>query len=179
MIQRNEVKLLDLHARTIWRPDGGSRPLRIVGRRRRDLIFIDTKEVLAFEAANRLTFVHCTNGRFDIDASLRELEAVFQPSLLRTHRNWLVHSIHVRELRRCAEECVLLVAEGGLRGVEVPVAVAYQRAVREALLAGTIGLRTRAQRSLAEWEDDGLAPPPGPLPQCEHDDGSAAAVATA
>ncbi|HXX68786.1 MAG TPA: LytTR family DNA-binding domain-containing protein [Polyangiaceae bacterium] len=178
MSQRSEIKLLDPQSQTLWRPVAGSRPLRVVGRRRRDLIFIDTKAVLAFEAANRLTFVHCTSGRFDIDASLRELEAVLEPILLRTHRNWLVHSIHVRELRRSSEECVLFVAESGARGIEVPVAVAYQRAVREALLTGTIGLRPRAQRSVADWDDDGLAPTRDALPQDEGGS-SNAAVATA
>jgi two-component system, LytTR family, response regulator LytT len=142
MIQRHEIDLLDSQSQTVWRPVGGSKPLRVVGRRRRDLIFIDTKEVLAFEAANRLNFVHCTTGRFDLDISLREVEAALEPSLLRTHRNWLVHSINVRELRRCSDEYVLLVARGASREIEVPVANTHQRAVREALLAGTIGVRT-------------------------------------
>lgn len=167
MIRRNEVELLNSQSEPLRQPIAGSKPIRVVGRRCRDLIFIGTKEVLAFEAANRLTYVHCTRGRFDIDTSLKELQATFEPSFLRTHRNWLVHSIYVRELRYGGQECVFLVAESAARGVEVPVACGYRRAVHEALLAGTIGLRPRAQRSFAEWNGGGQAPPGGPVRQSE------------
>jgi two-component system, LytTR family, response regulator LytT len=161
MVQPNELEqdFVDpAHTQTRWRVPGASKPLRVVGRRRRDLIFIESKEVLAFEAASRLTFVHCTSGRFDLDLSLKELEALLEPNLLRTHRNWLVHSVHVREMRRCSEGCVLLVAGGGSTGIEVPVATAYLRTVREALLVGTVGLRTRSQRPGAHWDPASVSP---------------------
>jgi hypothetical protein len=161
MVQPNELgqdSVDPAHSQAGWRSSGASKPVRVVGRRRRDLIFIDRKEVLAFEAASRLTFVHCTSGRFDLDLSLKELEVLLEPNLLRTHRNWLVHSVHVREMRRCSEGCVLFVAGGGAPGIEVPVATAYLRTVRETLLVGTVGLRTRSQRLGAQWDPAGVSP---------------------
>ncbi len=127
-----------------------SPPVRLVGRRRGDLIFIDAVDVWAFEAAGRLTFVHCTDGRFDLDISLKELEALLGASILRPHRNWLVYTAHVREWRRCPERSVLVVGgRAGMAGVgiEVPIAPDRLPAVRDALLAGAVGLRRRAPRS--------------------------------
>lgn len=135
------------------RPGAPSGQLRLVGRRRGDLIFIDLADVWAFEAADRLTFVHCTSGRFDLDVSLRELESLLGASLLRPHRNWLVYRDQVREWRRSSERSVLVVGAhfgaGGAAAIEVPVAPDRLPAVRDALLAGAVGLRRRAPRSMS------------------------------
>jgi len=127
--------------------------------------------VLAFEAANRLTFVHATSGRFDLDLSLKELETLIEPTPLRTHRNWLVQSVHVRELRRCSDGCVLFVAGGSAPGIEVPVATAYLREVRETLLVGTVGLRTRAPRPDSPWDPEHVSS------LCDNDERTVAATA--
>ncbi|MGD0678354.1 MAG: LytTR family DNA-binding domain-containing protein [Polyangiaceae bacterium] len=126
--------------------------VRVVGRRRGSLVFIDATEVWAFEAANRLTFVHCASGRFDLDVSLKELEAVLGSTMMRPHRNWLVPSAHVREWRRYPDRSVLFVGDlagSDGRGLEVPVAADRFQAVRDALLAGTVGLRRRLPPSVS------------------------------
>src|SRR5216683_2125515 len=71
------------------RPERHSGPLRVVARRKRNLIFLDPREIWAFEAADRLTFVHSRQGRFDIDLTLATIESSFGRALTRIHRNWL------------------------------------------------------------------------------------------
>ena len=95
-------------------------------------------EVWAFEAAERLAFVHTTRGRFDVDLSLTAVKASFGRSLLRVHRNWLVNADHVQELEGARSETQLLV--GDLR---VPVARERAQAVRDTLMRGTLGIRSR------------------------------------
>jgi DNA-binding LytR/AlgR family response regulator len=113
-------------------------PVRIVVRRKRALVFLRLEEVWAFEAAERLAFVHSSRGKFDVDLSLSAVEASFGRSLLRVHRNWLVSADHVKELEGAGSETELLV--GDLR---VPVARERAQAVREALMQGTLGIRAR------------------------------------
>jgi DNA-binding LytR/AlgR family response regulator len=119
-------------------------PARIVARRRSGLVFLQLEEVWAFEAEDRLTFVHTPHGRFDVDLSLAAIEASFGRSLLRVHRRWLVNAAHVRLLDRQDGESELLVGGGlgdGAQGVRVPVARERAAEVKAALLAGTTGLR--------------------------------------
>lgn len=113
-------------------------PVRIVVRRKRALVFLRLEEVWAFEAAERLAFVHSSRGKFDVDLSLSAVEASFGRTLLRVHRNWLVNADHVKELEGAGSETELLV--GDLR---VPVARERAQAVREALMQGTLGIRAR------------------------------------
>src|ERR1700687_4789915 len=40
---------------------------RVVARRKKNLVFLEPKKVWAFEAAERLTFVHSPEGKFAID----------------------------------------------------------------------------------------------------------------
>jgi DNA-binding LytR/AlgR family response regulator len=119
-------------------PARGHAQPRIVGRRKRALVFLRPDEVWAFEAADRLTYVHSAQGRLDIDLSLSAIEASFGRTLLRVHRNWLVNPTHVRELEGAGSDTELVV--GDLR---VPVARERTTAVRDALLAGALGIRPR------------------------------------
>ncbi len=112
--------------------------LRIVGRRKRALVFVRLDDVWAFEAADRLAYVHAAHGRLDIDLSLSAIEASFGRTLLRVHRNWLVNAVHVRELEGSGADTELLVGE-----LRVPVARERAAAVREALLDNTRGIRPR------------------------------------
>ena len=73
-------------------------PVRVVGRRKRALVFLRVDEVWAFEAAERLAYVHSARGTFDVDLSLAAIEASLGAALVRVHRNWLVNIEHVREL---------------------------------------------------------------------------------
>jgi two-component system response regulator LytT len=119
-------------------------PSRIVARRKRALVFLESHEIWAFEAADRLTFVHSLPGVFDIDLSLAAVEASFGRAFVRAHRNWLVSAAHIKELERDGHETKLFVgaavADAG-KGVWVPVARERSAAVREMLLANATGLR--------------------------------------
>ena len=121
-----------------------SGPSRIVARRKRSLVFLDAPEIWAFEAADRLTFVHTTHGVFDIDLSLAAVEASFGRAFVRVHRNWLVSATHIKELERDGHETKLFVGAGVADagpGVRVPVARERAAAVREMLLTNATGLR--------------------------------------
>lgn len=117
--------------------------LRIVARKKKSLVFLEPAEIWAFEAADRLTFVHTLHGRFDIDLSLAAVEASFGRAFVRTHRNWLVNAEHVKELEREGQETRLFVGAkiGAGEGLSVPVARERAAAVRELLLANTTGLK--------------------------------------
>jgi DNA-binding LytR/AlgR family response regulator len=119
-------------------------PPRIVARRKRSLVFLEPHEIWAFEAADRLTFVHTTHGVFDIDLSLAAVEGSFGRAFMRVHRNWLVNASHIKELERDGHETRLFVGAGVAdagRGVRVPVARERAAAVREMLLENATGLR--------------------------------------
>jgi DNA-binding LytR/AlgR family response regulator len=134
--------LTRLHARKPAQPATG--PARIVARRKKNLVFLEPSEIWAFEAADRLTFVHTEHGRFDLDLSLAAIEVSLGRSLTRVHRNWLVNAAFVKELERDGSEVRLFVgaslaSEG--RGLHVPVARERAGEVKELLLANTTGVR--------------------------------------
>jgi DNA-binding LytR/AlgR family response regulator len=117
---------------------------RIVARRKRNLVFLEPQEIWAFEAADRLTFVHTRHGTFDIDLSLAAVEASFGRAFMRVHRNWLVNAAHIKELERDGHETRLFVGSGiadSGTGMRVPVARERAAAVREMLLTNATGLR--------------------------------------
>jgi DNA-binding LytR/AlgR family response regulator len=122
-----------------------SRPVeRVAARTGQGLVFLELDEVLAFEAKERLQFVHSALGRFDVDASLDELERSLAGAFLRTHRNWLVCVAKVRRLEtREGLLCVELEStrEHGDTVLRAPVSKELRTAVRQRLLAGSIGLR--------------------------------------
>jgi DNA-binding LytR/AlgR family response regulator len=120
---------------------------RVVARHKRNLVFLDPREVWAFEAADRLAFVHTASGRFDIDVSLAEIEAcAFGRDFVRVHRSWLANMAHVKELRLETGGTQLFVGERAgedARGMCVPIARDLVRVVRETLLSSAIGIRRR------------------------------------
>jgi len=124
------------------RPSAGEPVSRIVARRKRALVFLRLEEVWAFEAAERLAYVHASRGRFDVDLSLSAVEASFGRTLLRVHRKWLVNAGHVLELEGSGSETALLVGAAA-EGLRVPVARERAQRVRAALLGNTLGIRPR------------------------------------
>jgi DNA-binding LytR/AlgR family response regulator len=116
--------------------------VRLVARRKRALVFLRWDEVWAFEAAERLAYVHTSRGRFEVDLSLASVESLMGRTLLRTHRNWLVHVDHVRELEGYGCETEVSVGSDA-EPLRVPVARERAQAVREALLQRTMGVRPR------------------------------------
>jgi DNA-binding LytR/AlgR family response regulator len=118
---------------------------RVVARRKKNLVFLEPKRIWAFEASDRLTFVHSPEGRFAIDLSLAAIEAAFGRALFRVHRNWLVNLAYVKELVRDLGGATLIVGsdlrcEGG-RCVHTPISQDRAKAVRDALLKDATGLR--------------------------------------
>lgn len=121
-----------------------SRPPRIVARKKKSLVFLDPSEIWAFEAEERLTFVHTKHGRFDVDLSLRAIELALGEAVTRVHRQWLVNVEHVRELTRTSSDTLLFVGEAPSeegKGVTVPVSRDRVAEVREALLRQSVGMR--------------------------------------
>jgi DNA-binding LytR/AlgR family response regulator len=105
---------------------------------------LETRDVWAFEAKDRLCFVHAARGCFDVDLSLLEMEQALGSSFLRIHRRWLVNVANIRELQGGHRGCRLwvasLAAERGT-GIRVPVSREAVRGVKRRLLEGTVGLR--------------------------------------
>jgi two-component system response regulator LytT len=119
-------------------------PRRVVARRKKSLVFLDPASIWAFEAADRLTFVHAPEGRFDIDLSLAAIEASFGRALFRVHRNWLVNLAYVKELERDIGGATVTVGsdlapEG--RSIQVPVSQDRSKALRDTLLENATGVR--------------------------------------
>jgi two-component system, LytTR family, response regulator LytT len=111
-------------------------PARIVARSKRGLVFLGPGEAWAFEACERLTFVHCAAGRFDVDLSLAAIQATLGEGWLRVHRNWVVNLAHARALDRDELGSRLQVG-----GVSVPVSRDQIQRVRDVLLDGATGIR--------------------------------------
>jgi two-component system, LytTR family, response regulator LytT len=138
--KRVEQCLQRLLARRAPRSQG---PRRVVARRKKSLVFLDPVSIWAFEAADRLTFVHAPEGRFDIDLSLAAVEASFGRALFRVHRNWLVNLAHVKELERDIGGATVTVGHGlePEGHIQVPVSQDRSKALRDALLEHATGLR--------------------------------------
>jgi|HubBroStandDraft_3_1064219.scaffolds.fasta_scaffold595571_1 two-component system response regulator LytT len=117
---------------------------RIAAYHRRGFVLLEAKEVWAFQAGGDRTFVHCPQGKFEVDPSLVEIEESFCHPLMRVHRSWLVNLSQVRAFEREETATMLFVGsrlwtEGD--GVYVPVSRDLAQSVRNALLANTTGLR--------------------------------------
>ena len=117
---------------------------RVVARRNKSLVFLDPKKIWAFEAADRLTFVHSREGRFAIDLSLAAIEASFGRALFRVHRNWVVNLAYVKELERVMGGTSLTIGgdlERGEQTIRAPVSHDRAKALRNVLLKNATGLR--------------------------------------
>jgi len=117
---------------------------RVVARRKKSLVFLDPASIWAFEAADRLTFVHSPEGRFDIDLSLAAIEASFGRALFRVHRNWLVNLAYVKELERDIGGAMVTVGddlEASGKSIRAPVSQDRAKALRDVLLENATGLR--------------------------------------
>jgi two-component system, LytTR family, response regulator LytT len=141
-----EDRVLSCLRRVQARSKSASSPpaARIVARRKKSLVFLAPEEIWAFEASDRLTFVHTPHGRLDLDLSLAAIEGSFGRALVRVHRNWLVNAAHVKELERDGSDTHVFVGHGLAdegRGVRVPVARDRAQQVRDALLTNATGLR--------------------------------------
>jgi DNA-binding LytR/AlgR family response regulator len=139
--QRTQQCVERLLARRPPPAHSAAKPTRLLARSSTSLVFLPVEHVLAFEAADRLTYVHHADGRFLVDLSLAALETQFGPSMVRAHRNWLVAIEHVRRLGRVGGGEVAVHLEVHETKLSVPVSRDRAPAMREALLARSIGGR--------------------------------------
>jgi DNA-binding LytR/AlgR family response regulator len=126
-----------------------SPPPRVAARTRQGLVFLGVEEVLAFEAKDRLYFVHSSRGRFDVDLSLLELEAALGADFLRIHRNWLVCVSKIHSLETDGRSHWAVIEDPRERpraAIRSPVSRELIRSVRARLLAGSIGLRSKERQ---------------------------------
>jgi DNA-binding LytR/AlgR family response regulator len=133
-----------LHRLLERKPAAAPAALRVVARRKNSLVFLDPADIWAFEASERLSFVHSPRGRFDIDLSLAAIEMSLGRALTRVHHNWLVNLAFARELKREGNETTLFVGASlgdQSQGVCVPVARDRAQSLRSALLENPTGLR--------------------------------------
>ena len=114
---------------------------RVVARSKKGLVLFARDEVWAFEAAERLMFVHTARGRFDVDLSLAAIEVSLGSEFLRVHRQWLVHTAHVRAIENQDGDTVVVVGDEPPREIRIPVARDRKGAVLDLLLDGATGLR--------------------------------------
>jgi DNA-binding LytR/AlgR family response regulator len=117
---------------------------RIVARRKKSIVFLEPGDIWAFEASERLTFVHTPHGKFDLDLSLAAIEASFGRGLTRVHRSWLVNLGQIKELERDGPETHLFVGDrigDASHGLRVPVSRERAQAIRDMLFANATGLR--------------------------------------
>jgi DNA-binding LytR/AlgR family response regulator len=139
--ERVEQCMRRLLARRVPRP---TTVRRVVARRKRGLVFLDPEQIWAFEASERLTFVHTSEGKFDVDLSLAAIEASLGRTLFRVHRNWLVSLAHVKELDRDVGGALVTVGVGlgsEAESIRVPVSQDRAKALRDVLLENATGLR--------------------------------------
>jgi len=120
-----------------WSPRAQSNPPRLAARTQHDIVFLDIGGVFAFEASDRLCYVHHVEGTYLVDLSLSALNAALGDRLMRVHRRWLVAPEHVQGLSYKDGALVLHVGDS----LHVTVARDRAKAVRARLLASTLGLR--------------------------------------
>lgn len=121
---------------------------RIAARRPRSIVVIELRDVWGFEARDRLCYVHSLHGRFDVDASLLDLERTLGEAFARVHRCWLAHVAHIRAFETRGRAHWLLVGRDLNKEEErirIPVARESVSTVRRLLLTGTIGYPGRRQ----------------------------------
>ena len=109
---------------------------RLVARDGQRLVFLDMEGLVAFQAAERVTYLHHAEGIFAIDLSLAALAAALGDRVLRVHRSWLVDPSRVDGLLREDGELVLQLGPG----LRVPVSRDRARDVRRSLLANAVGV---------------------------------------
>ena len=109
-----------------------------------EIVFLPPEDVFAFEAAERLTYVHSLSGKFDIDLSLAAMSTALGDRSMRVHRNWIVSTAHILAMEKDELGWMLKVGKG-LDDIEnalcIPVARDKVQRIREFLLKGTTGLR--------------------------------------
>jgi two-component system, LytTR family, response regulator LytT len=111
----------------------------LVAKRKNSLVLLREHEIWAFEAADRLSFVHSIHGKLDLDLSLTSLERLMPSAALRVHRNWLVNPMHVRSFDKNDGAVSIWVGSTLTEGIAVPVARDRVKMLKDLLLGSAHG----------------------------------------
>ena len=76
----------------------GGAPERITARRGAKIVLLEPADVRWFEAEDTLVFAHAQSGRYLIDRTLAELEALLGAAFFRSHRRFLVNLSQIAEI---------------------------------------------------------------------------------
>lgn len=100
------------------RPQAAAPPQRIAARSGEEIHLIDTRDIVAFRAAEGGVEVLATSGRYRAPLSLKEIEERFPPPLFRRiHRSFLINTEHLRSIAPLSSRRYLLRLTGGLEAV--------------------------------------------------------------
>jgi len=93
-------------------------PQRIAARSGSEIHLIDTRDIIAFRAAEGGVEILATTGRFHAPHSLKEIEERFPPpQFRRIHRAFLINTAHLRSIAPLSSRRYLLRLTGGLEAV--------------------------------------------------------------
>jgi two-component system LytT family response regulator len=88
---------------------------RIAARHGSDIHMLDHAEVIAFQAEGETVQVISTRGKFEIPATLRQLEARLpSPEFRRIHRGAIINTSHIRKISPLSSKRWLLKMSSGL-----------------------------------------------------------------
>ena len=88
---------------------------RIAARHGSDIHLLDHAEVIAFQAEGETVQVISTRGKFEIPATLRQLEARLpSPEFRRIHRGAIINTSHIRKISPLSSKRWLLKMSSGL-----------------------------------------------------------------
>jgi two-component system, LytTR family, response regulator len=88
---------------------------RIAARSGTDIHMLDRSEAIFFQAAGESVWVLSTRGRFEMNMTLRQLEARLpSPEFRRIHRGAIVNTSHIRKISPLSSKRWLLKMSGGL-----------------------------------------------------------------
>ena len=89
---------------------------KIVGRSKADYVFVNTDEVLAFQAERELVWIVTARQRLLATESLRAIEQrLTEPLFQRIHRNAIVNINHVRKMTALSSQRWLITLSNGLQ----------------------------------------------------------------
>jgi DNA-binding LytR/AlgR family response regulator len=93
-------------------------PQRFAARSGEEIHLIDTRDLIAFRAAEGGVEVLATSGRFHAPHSLREIEERFPPpQFRRIHRAFVINTEHLRSIAPLSSRRYLLRLTGGIEAV--------------------------------------------------------------
>lgn len=113
-LEKAQARLTGL--RPAAKTDGAGRQ-RIVGRLGSALHLLAVEDVVAFQAEGDVVRIHCVQGRYYADHSLRALEQKLGPRFKRIHRSTIVNTDHIRTITPLTSKRWLVKLSNGLEAI--------------------------------------------------------------